>query len=69
MATAVSPHPFRPSQICVTRIMEPPVYQLPQGLSPGVRVKAMVYDYGFWTVIEVERQDVRWQVFVILLLL
>ncbi len=49
--------------------MEPPVYQLPQGLSPGVRVKAMVYDYGFWTVIEVERQDVRWQVFVILLLL
>ncbi len=69
MADAVSPHPVRPGQICVTRTINPPVYQLPQGLSPGVRVKTMVYDYGFWTVMEIDRQEVRWRVFVILLVI
>ena len=68
MTGAVSPHPFRPGQICVTQTINPPVYQLPQGLSPGVRVKTMVYDYGFWTVMEIDRQEVRWRVFVVLLL-
>jgi hypothetical protein len=68
MTGAVSPHPFRSGQICVTQTMNPPVYQLPQGLSPGVRVRTLVYDYGFWTVMEIDRQEVQWRVFVVLLL-
>ncbi len=67
MTGAVSPHPFRSGQICVTQTINPPVYQLPQGLSPGVRVRTLVYDYGFWTVMEIDRQEVRWRVFVVLL--
>ena len=69
MAGPVSPHPFRPGQICITQIIDPPAYQLPRGLPPGVRVRTLVYDHGFWTVAEVERLEVRWQVFVILLVI
>ena len=68
MATAVSPYPFRSGQICITQIIDPPVYQLPPGLLPGVRVRTLVYDYGFWTVVEIDRQEVWWRVFVVLLL-
>ncbi len=69
MATTVSPNPFRSGQICITQIIDPPVYQLPPGLLPGVRVRTLVYEHGFWTVTEVERLEVRWQVFVILLVI
>jgi hypothetical protein len=57
----------RAGQICVTRGIQPPVFTLPFGLRPGVRVRTLALDKGYWTVEEVDRPQQRWRVFVILL--
>lgn len=61
------PHPHRPGQVCLTREMTPPVYRLPDGLAPGIRVRTVEQDHGFWLVEEVDRAGTRWRVFVVLL--
>lgn len=63
-----SPHPTRPGQHCVTRrLIGAQVYRLPEGLAPGVRVRTVSVDHGFWTVEEIAAPTRRWTVYVILL--
>ncbi|MFM7102083.1 MAG: hypothetical protein ACKO3N_13030 [Verrucomicrobiota bacterium] len=67
MNGSLMPHSGRPGQVCLTREMTPPVYRLPDGLAPGVRVRSIEHDHGFWLVEEVDRPGTTWQVYVILL--
>lgn len=63
-----SPHPCRPGQICLTReLIGARVYRLPEGLPPGVRVRTLGYDHGYWEVHELDAPERTWTVYLILL--
>ena len=58
-----TPHPSgRPGQLCLTREMDPPVFRLPEGLSPGILVRTLEFAVGAWIVEEVNPPGRRFRV-------